>query len=597
MRIEIEKKIPESDVLRCAWNDLVSRTERPEVFYTYEWAMTVQRAYESRFQPLLVLGYEGEILEGIASLAIDHEESDQVVFLAATTADYCDFLSTSDRREEWVAAVLGALRERGFRRITLANLPADSKSASALNQSVRKHQYWCFSRHGYLCAQVVIGQGAEREALCKSTGSKKMLRRNLRALEKRGSVLMSTETRWEDIEPVLARFTTAHVARFLDTGRISNLADRRRREFLNLLAQHLSGRGWIALSRLLLNDKPVAWNYGFRYAGNWFWYQPTFDSSYQEFSPGYCLLAKMIESACREEAIGRVDLGLGAEGYKERFATSSRETRHVTLKSSFAEYLYALCRYGLATVAKKSPWVESRARGAARVAHRVRARIRQDGARAFLREVARRTWHRLCGKDEVLFFEGLASKLEFETENDPLALQPLTLDLLAQAAMCYLADQETLNYLLRAAQRLRTRTEQGFALLRQGGVPVHFAWVTGFEGFHMAELGRTLVSPSGEAKLIFDCWTPKDARGRGYYHQAISRLSTKICAAGYAPWIFSAAGNRASLKGIKKARFQYRFTLGRQRWFGFSQTCDRDPVVPGVADEPVCMISRSIESA
>ena len=93
----------------------------------------------------------------------------------------------------------------------------------------------------------------------------------------------------------------AHVARFLATGRISNIATAQRRVFLSELARLLSGSGWLALSRMLVADRPIAWNYGFCFHGSWFWYQPTFDSSYERLSPGYCLLSRIISEACDQE--------------------------------------------------------------------------------------------------------------------------------------------------------------------------------------------------------------------------------------------------------------------------------------------------------
>jgi len=39
------KEIPEDVNLRQQWNALVKRVDRPEVFYTYDWSLAVQRAY------------------------------------------------------------------------------------------------------------------------------------------------------------------------------------------------------------------------------------------------------------------------------------------------------------------------------------------------------------------------------------------------------------------------------------------------------------------------------------------------------------------------------------------------------------------------
>ena len=72
----------------------------------------------------------------------------------------------------------------------------------------------------------------------------------------------------------------------------------RRVNFLSELAKLLSGAGWLLLTRLLAGDESVAWNYGFQFAGSWFYYQPTFDARWRQYSPGFCLLTKMVEQAC-----------------------------------------------------------------------------------------------------------------------------------------------------------------------------------------------------------------------------------------------------------------------------------------------------------
>ena len=92
MHLVLHREIPEDKALGRQWNDLVQQMERPEVFYTYEWALAVYRAYHSTIMPLLVLAYEGESLVGVAALATGVSQ-ERGFFLATTTADYCDFIS------------------------------------------------------------------------------------------------------------------------------------------------------------------------------------------------------------------------------------------------------------------------------------------------------------------------------------------------------------------------------------------------------------------------------------------------------------------------------------------------------------------------
>jgi CelD/BcsL family acetyltransferase involved in cellulose biosynthesis len=112
----------------------------------------------------------------------------------------------------------------------------------------------------------------------------------------------------------------------------------------------------------LTNGRPIAWNYGFRFCGSWFWYQPTFDSRWQSYSPGYCLLAKIILDACDNPDIGVVDLGLGDEEYKDRFRHAARHTLYVTMAQSRLVHLREIARYRAAAALKRSPKVETAVR-------------------------------------------------------------------------------------------------------------------------------------------------------------------------------------------------------------------------------------------
>jgi CelD/BcsL family acetyltransferase involved in cellulose biosynthesis len=573
LRIVVREGIQEDPQLRRSWNELARRMEHPEVFYTYEWAAAVQRAYGNSLKPLIFLAYEDDLLTGLVALATERCESREVTFLTGNTADYCDFLSEPGRRQEFVNAVFAELTNRNIRKIVLANLPADSSSVTAVSVAASGRRYHLHSRQGYLCARVVLASLEQRTALKQATGAKKKLRRYLRDLEKEGKVCFRHDAQWDEIEPILRSFNRAHVARFLMTGRISNLTRFERRNFLHELAQELCRAGWLSVSRLQVGEITAAWNYGFQFAGSWFWYQPTVNTSYEDLSPGYCLLAKIVESACDRPDIHVVDLGLGAEDYKYRFATVDRETLYFVLNKSFSDHLRAVVRNKAAAVAKASPKIESFLRVVISYFARLKARIRETGFSDLLTSFSRWIWRSLCSFDEVLFFTSTAV-----APNHPgpfgVVLREFDADLLGEAAICYADDPTTLGYLLRSAQRLRSANDHGFVLLSDEGTPVHFCWVKEFEGFRMAELERTLRAPSADAVLIFDCFTPSPVRGRGYFAHAIAALADQLNSEGKAAWIFGAPTNQALLRGIKKSRFAHKFTLGRKRTLFSQQTKD-----------------------
>ena len=374
MRLVLLKEIPEDEILRQAWNTLVDRVERPQVFYTYEWALAVYRAYNASLHPLLFLAYdEGESLCGVAALAANAGDG-RISFLCATTGDYCDFLSLPEYKAAFVAAVLADIKMQGFRSLTFTNLPADSETVAAIRAASPQNGYHYFARTAYICAQVALGKLERRPS---GNGpvlpGKKMLRRSLSAMGREAPVRLEHARTWDAISPILPQFAEAHMARFLATGRVSNLARPERRVFVEQLARLLSESGWLVLTRMMSGDRSLAWNYGFQFRGTWFWYQPTFDSDLERHSPGFCLLAKIVEEAADNPALGVVDLGLGAEEYKDRFANQSRETLYVTLRASLTHHMWEILRYRAAELIRRSPRLEAGIRGVAERLRRLKA--------------------------------------------------------------------------------------------------------------------------------------------------------------------------------------------------------------------------------
>jgi len=357
LRLSVQLQVPQDQKLRDQWNGLVRQMERPEVFYTWEWAMAVDRAYHSSLKPLLLLGYEGDTLAGVAALATD-EAGTQISFLAGSTADYCDFICPPRQRSEFVAGVFAELAPIHSPILRLANLPADSATSLALKEAAENHGYLVFSRPAYRCAQIRLGTPKERQELKESVVKRKSFRSYLRGLEKTGPVMLDHLTQWNSISANLPRFVETHVARFRAGGRASNLASAERQNFLSGLAELLSGTGGLVLTRLLAGDEPVAWNYGLQFAGSWFYYQPTFDARWRQFSPGFCLLTKMVEQACDHPDMHLLDLGLGEESYKDRFANTYRQTLHATITDSRSVRLRETVRYHAAAAVKSSPRLE-----------------------------------------------------------------------------------------------------------------------------------------------------------------------------------------------------------------------------------------------
>jgi len=560
LRIEVLRNIPEDAELRHGWNALASSVEQPQVFYTWEWAQAVVRAYSATLHPWLLLAYDqtGRLC-GVAPLATD-AAGEHASFLGATTGDYCDFLSAPEQRPALVGAVLGELKRQKIRRVTLTNLPADSATVPVIRQMAGQYQLHCHIRTAYVCAQVELAALSRRGDHNPVLPRKKMLRRFLNAMGRENPVRLDHARTWTEISARLPDFMEAHVARFLVTGRISNMARPERQLFLLELAKLLSESGAVVLTRMMSGDRVFAWNYGFQFQGTWFWYQPTFDSDLEKYSPGFCLLAKVIEEAADNPAFQIVDMGLGAEEYKERFANRSRETVFVSLRRSVAEHYGEMLRDRLSATIRRSRPLELAVRSSVAWLIGKKQFFTLRGVTGASRAVGTRLRSVLWSKTETCFYEWGGSAA---SRNGQVHIRRLELKHLAAAAMRYVDDAEAPAYLLAATLRLRAKAADGYVLLDSAGTPLHFAWVGNFETTLVPALRAHVSAFSSEALLLADCWTPAAMRGQGYCVQALDLIAEAIRASGRTLWACGEPGHGPWARALVKAGFRQRYSLIR----------------------------------
>lgn len=580
LRLVLLREIPEDAVLRQTWNDLVRGIQQPQVFYTFEWSLAVQRAYHKTLHPRLFLAYdERDSLCGVAALAADDVRGG-ISFLCGTTGDYCDFLSSAAHKAAFVSAVLAELRKQGIREVTLTNLPGDSTTVAALERASTQNGYHRFARTAYKCAQVLLSRVERRPRDNKLVlPRRKMVRRFLSAMGRETPVRLDHARSWEEVEPILPLFMQAHVARFLATGRISNLVRADRRLFLEELARLLSESGWLALTRIMTDKKIYAWNYGFQFEGTWFWYQPTFDSDSEKYSPGFCLLARLVEEAAEIPAIKILDLGLGAEEYKDAFENQSRETLYVRLNASLVGHYGEVLRCAVLSVVRRASLLERSVRSLFARYKALRKRLHSLGARGSLRWAARRAKSAIATRDEVFFYE-LTNPDPQLLKSNGVFLKSIDLNTLATAAMQNSGDEGTLAYLLRCAHRLRTEPASiGFALTNPAGDLLHFTWAGPFENFYWSELSSRLPSPAPDSVVLFDSWTPLSQRGRGHYGPTLGLAVAKIQQGGKRCFGFSASTNTSSVRGLEKAGFRRSFSVFRYRFLWWQKLTHKNVAV------------------
>jgi CelD/BcsL family acetyltransferase involved in cellulose biosynthesis len=569
VKVTVLEKIPEDPEIILAWNNLVLQMEHPEVFFTHQWALAASRAFSDNLRPLTFLVYESGQLSGVAALATNRNSPHTVFFLTASTADYCDIVSSPEIRRAVLAATFEEMKKWGVLDVVLANVPAESYTLRALTTVARSQRLHLHERRAYDCGVVSLADDDQRQAVLRSLVRKERERCELRKLGQLGPTRV-THLGTEELETGLQLIFAAHIARFFASNRRSPLICPQRRAFLMELGRLLSAAGWLKVSQLEVSGRPIAWNYGFRFFDNWFWYLPTFQLQYEKMSPGSCLLRLLMEEACADQSVKRLDLGLGDEAYKARFSNAIRSTHYVQLSAMRMKHWGTVSRNWLAVNVRRFPVLEKPIRGGRELFHHLHSRIGKAGMVATGRDALARATRSVASENEVAFFEAPQIRI---SEDEGATLSPLGWENVAIAAMNNADDEQTLEYLARCAQRLRQGTATGYCMI-QGQQPSHVLWVSPYDGFHLSEIDTRLEAKDSSAAMIFDCWTPVVQRGHGNYAIAIRLAAAYLQKQQRQTWIFSATKNESSMSGITKAGFIYRFSMVRSKRF-FHTTLSR----------------------
>ena len=160
--------------------------------------------------------------------------------------------------------------------------------------------------------------------LAHQAARKKSLLRHEGWFVRNGGITVEHLTTSEEISIHLDEFFSQHIARWESTPYPSLFLKSKHQVFYQKLSQLASHTGWFRFTRIIWNERPIAFHFGFNYKGNFFWYKPSFDITLAKNSPGEVLLRQLFLSAQSENSC-IFDFGLGDEPFKKRFATKTRK--------------------------------------------------------------------------------------------------------------------------------------------------------------------------------------------------------------------------------------------------------------------------------
>ncbi|MCP9469218.1 MAG: GNAT family N-acetyltransferase [Nitrospira sp.] len=332
------------------WNVLALKSPTRTIFQTYQWLWSWEKIFKDQCEPLYIVvdSPDGSGIEAVAPLMITKEFLGQrtVKFVGDGKADYCDLLFADGRFDllEKLFEHLFAVRER-WDCIQLNSIPTESPTIRGIQRLCSRYGCRMFQRDLYASPTLLI-KGQEENAL--RVFNKYSLRRRLNYFQRQGRLTFKT-VQGSEVMSYLDGFFSQHIARWAGTGSPSLFLDEKNRSFYRELAQALCRTGWLVLSIVELDRRPLAMHVGFDYEGKLLWYKPSFDPAYAKHSPGLVLLRYLIGYVI-EQKRDEFDFSIGDEPFKQRFCNCVRTTVQVQVFKDSFTYALAQTRQKLGSI-------------------------------------------------------------------------------------------------------------------------------------------------------------------------------------------------------------------------------------------------------
>ena len=312
------------------WNSLVEQSIADTPFSRYEylseWWKTLGGGEWKQARLVLVSAAENDQLVGIAPLFITEYDGQQALMLIGSIeiSDYLDLIVRADDLSRFLSGLLDFLVSRfasagNWAALDWYNLPDSSPTLVAL-KTESERLGWTYHEEIYRPTPYIPLNGSFDEYLSRLDKKQRHeIRRKMRRAAESGRVRFYVVDKNADIETELEGFFHLMIQ---DPNKAMFLRDAMREQMSSTIhAAHEQGYLWLGF--LEADGEKVAASLNFDYKNKLWGYNSGVSRSHMELSPGWVLLAHVIQWCC-ENGRYEFDFMRGDEEYKYRFGGVNR---------------------------------------------------------------------------------------------------------------------------------------------------------------------------------------------------------------------------------------------------------------------------------
>lgn len=332
LRTEVVRTESELLGLEEDWRALLQDAQVVSIFLTWEWITTWWRHYGHEHSLYIVAVWDTTgALVGVAPFMLVKSGWGPVVLRRLTFIGtgivypaHLDIIARADDRHAVARAVLFCLqdRQREWDMLEFISLSQDSPLKAYLAEASGHYA----KGYSMPCPYVSLPDNWDTyQEQFISSSLRKNIAHSRRRLEREypGQVAFETVTDDEQLLAAMSALRDMHVRRWTALGQTTPFEDDRYMTFQLDAASAALARGWLRLSTLRVGGEIAAVNLSFLYGHVHYGYQRAFDAEWGKYSPGWLLMAHVLEAAICEGA-RELDMLHGAQGDKDQWGSTLR---------------------------------------------------------------------------------------------------------------------------------------------------------------------------------------------------------------------------------------------------------------------------------
>lgn len=323
MKVTVHKSWEEVQALAPEWNRLLAASASDTLFLTWEWCEAWWKNYGAG-RPLYVLAaYDGNQLAGIAPLYVDKARRFgagwkclRFIGDGSHDSDYLDCFAQHGKEPETFAAFAEFLQDHRseWDWMELESIPESSPCLASFLGFAESRQ-WRTTREPIPCAVLDLPATWDEYLGMLQARFRTKVRSCMAHFEQK---LQSAPIECAD-ESQIAEWLPAlfdlHTRRWQQAGQSGVFGHAAKRSFYQDVSRAMLRRGWLAFHRLDWGERPLALQYGFRYANRFFLLQEGYDPAFDALRPGVALRGSLMRHWI-DCGLAQYDFLAGSSSYK-----------------------------------------------------------------------------------------------------------------------------------------------------------------------------------------------------------------------------------------------------------------------------------------